>query len=70
MVDAGNAMVLVDSAKGIDRTGVESLALLGGVLNLQSSLDMFDGRREEAHCPSGHDASHSVAYGGEFVRRY
>lgn len=68
MVDAAHAVVGVNLAQAIDGTRVHALRLVGGILNLQTGLDVFDWCGDEAHGRAGEDACDAVAQRRE-VRR-
>lgn len=54
-----------DLAHTIDGPTVESIAFLGGVLDLQARFDVLDGGGDERYGRAGQDARHAVAVGGE-----
>jgi hypothetical protein len=52
-----------DLRTAVYRPAVESCAPLRCVLHLESRLDVFDGRRDEAHGPPSSDARESMTGG-------
>lgn len=55
----------VDLTHAVDGTRVQTLSLVGRVLDLQARLDVLDGRGNEGHGRACHDASDAVAEGRE-----
>ena len=61
MVEALNAVRLQDLLGAIYRPAVKAFGLVCGILDLQPCLDVFNGSRDKADCPAGHDARDTVA---------
>ena len=64
MVDARQAVELIDLARAVDGAAVQAFGLLARVLDLQARFDVLDRGGYEADGAAGHDASEGVAYCG------
>ena len=56
----------INFAGTVDRACVKTFRLVNGILDLETSFDMFDGSRDEGDSPASHYACNTVAEYGEF----
>ena len=67
MIYPRNTVIFVDLRQAVNGPFIQSLGLLGRVLNLQSCFDVLDWCCDERDCCACHHTCHGVADCGQLV---